>query len=121
MGQGDRSVRRVRAKPPLRTLETRRVADMLRVFGVDTNGDPNFRDTPDRIARYLMYHFYANGTVERETDALKVATFPTQYEGMVVATDIRANGMCPHHLLPVLYRIDLGYLPKGKAIGVSKL
>ncbi len=40
---------------------------------------------------------------------------------MVVMNGIRAEGMCPHHLLPVRYTVSIGYIPKGNVIGLSKL
>ena len=29
--------------------------------------------------------------------------------------------MCPHHLLPVIYRVSLAYIPSEKVLGISKL
>jgi GTP cyclohydrolase I len=40
---------------------------------------------------------------------------------MVISKYNVAFGCCPHHLLPVIYRISLAYLPKTKVLGISKL
>ncbi len=48
-------------------------------------------------------------------------TFPAKYTEMVISKHNIAFGMCPHHLLPVLYRISLAYIPTDKVLGISKL
>ncbi len=41
--------------------------------------------------------------------------------GMVMCVDTVGYGLCPHHLLPVIYRISTGYIPGQRIVGVSKL
>lgn len=48
-------------------------------------------------------------------------TFPARYYEMVISKHNVAFGTCPHHLLPVLYRISLAYIPTDKVLGISKL
>jgi len=66
-----------------------------------------------------MDHFFLD--LEEDLETWKNSTFPSEYEGMVTQSAVKANGICPHHLLPVEYTIDLGYIPKHDAIGLSKL
>jgi GTP cyclohydrolase I len=40
---------------------------------------------------------------------------------MVISKGNTAFGVCPHHLLPVVYRISLAYIPTRKVLGLSKL
>jgi GTP cyclohydrolase I len=40
---------------------------------------------------------------------------------MVISKHNVAFGVCPHHLLPVIYRISLAYIPETKVLGLSKL
>jgi GTP cyclohydrolase I len=40
---------------------------------------------------------------------------------MVISKHNVAFGMCPHHLLPVIYRVSLAYIPQTKVLGLSKL
>ncbi len=56
-----------------------------------------------------------------EIDALLARTFPAKYGEMVISKGNTAFGVCPHHLLPVVYRISLAYIPTRKVLGLSKL
>lgn len=97
------------------------VADLLNALGVNLS-DPNYVDTPDRYARWVLEHFPdRSSSIEDELRGLESKTFPTRYHGMVTQTGITVNGLCPHHLLPVTYDVAVGYIPKDKAIGLSKL
>jgi len=40
---------------------------------------------------------------------------------MVISKGNTAFGVCPHHLLPVIYRISMAYIPTSKVLGLSKL
>jgi GTP cyclohydrolase I len=94
------------------------VGRLLETLGVDLE-DENFVETPRRFTQYLMDHFFLD--LEEDLETWKNSTFPSEYEGMVTQSAVKANGICPHHLLPVEYTIDLGYIPKHDAIGLSKL
>jgi GTP cyclohydrolase I len=48
-------------------------------------------------------------------------TFPAKYDEMVISKHNICFGMCPHHLLPVIYRISVAYLPGEQVLGISKL
>jgi GTP cyclohydrolase I len=49
------------------------------------------------------------------------AIFEQQYDDMVVIKDISFFSLCEHHLLPFFGRAHVGYLPKGKVVGLSKV
>jgi len=46
---------------------------------------------------------------------------PAKYTEMVISKHNTAFGVCPHHLLPVVYRISMAYIPTNKVLGLSKL
>jgi GTP cyclohydrolase I len=48
-------------------------------------------------------------------------TFPAKYTEMVISKHNIAFGVCPHHLLPVVYNISCAYIPTKKVLGLSKL
>jgi GTP cyclohydrolase I len=47
--------------------------------------------------------------------------FTEEYDEMVLIRDISFNSMCEHHLLPFIGVAHVGYLPRGKVVGLSKL
>jgi GTP cyclohydrolase IA len=96
------------------------VKRLLTALDIDIH-DPNYRDTPKRYAEWLMTHFPSDAEFVDRLDDLSTATFPSDYNGLVVQTKIQADGLCPHHLLPVRYKVAVGYLPEDQAIGLSKL
>jgi len=96
------------------------VAHLLMSLGVDLD-DPNFKETPRRVAAYFTEHFRTEEEVGTELQELKRAIFPAQYKEMVTEKNIQAHGICPHHLLPVEYTIHVGYLPNRHVVGLSKL
>ena len=59
--------------------------------------------------------------VKTQVEALLTKTFPAKYTEMVISKHNTAFGVCPHHLLPVIYRISLAYIPTRKVLGLSKL
>ncbi len=43
------------------------------------------------------------------------------YDEMVVMTDIRFESHCEHHMVPVIGKAHIGYLPDRRVVGISKL
>ena len=52
---------------------------------------------------------------------LEGASFDVEYDEMVVVRDIELYSLCEHHLLPFFGRAHIGYLPRGRVIGLSKI
>lgn len=88
-------------------------------FGLDIN-DPNFTDTPKRVAR-AYYEICEGINAKQEIESILSTSFPSQYDGMIVAKDIVCWSLCPHHLLPVEYKVNFGYIPSEQVLGISKL
>jgi GTP cyclohydrolase IA len=59
--------------------------------------------------------------VNQEVEALMAKTFPAKYTEMVISKGNTTFGICPHHLLPVVYRISVAYIPTSKVLGLSKM
>jgi len=97
------------------------VESLLRALNLPTE-DPNFLETPRRVAKAFAELTEAVRHPERVNELLQVS-FPGDYNGMIVIPDIPAIGLCPHHMLPVEYLVSFGYLPslKGGVIGLSKI
>jgi GTP cyclohydrolase I len=84
-------------------------------------GDDNFADTAKRAAKALHELIHEKRQVDGAVRALLDKTFPAKYTEMVISKHNTAFGVCPHHLLPVIYRISMAYIPTSKVLGLSKL
>ncbi len=77
-------------------------------------------DTPARVAR-AYEEFFAG----YETDPVELLTRSFEetdgYDEMVVLRDIRLESHCEHHLVPIIGRAHVAYLPAGRVVGISKL
>ena len=89
-------------------------------LGYDVN-DENFTDTAARAAKGFHELVLGADCVRQEVAALLGKTFPAKYGEMVISRDNVAFGVCPHHLLPVIYRISVAYIPTRKVLGLSKM
>jgi GTP cyclohydrolase I len=83
--------------------------------------DHNFADTATRAAKGFHELVHDQRQVEFSVNALLGKTFPAKYTEMVISKHNTAFGICPHHLLPVIYRISMAYIPTNKVLGLSKL
>jgi GTP cyclohydrolase I len=98
-----------------------RILEGLDQLGYATGADANFAETAPRAARALTELIADREAARAEVDAMLLRTFPARYRELVISKHNVAFGVCPHHLLPVLYRISLAYIPTDKVIGISKL
>ena len=89
-------------------------------LGLDIN-NPNFKDTPERVARSYAEIFEGLGNAGDEVHKIFDKSFPTDYKGIVLEKGITVFSMCPHHFLPIRYEVSIGYIPNGQALGLSKL
>nr|HEX4318314.1 GTP cyclohydrolase I [Kofleriaceae bacterium] len=83
--------------------------------------DANFEDTAARAAKGLHELIHDQKQVRPEVEKLIAKTFPAKYTEMVISKHNTCFGVCPHHLLPVIYRVSMAYIPTEKVLGLSKL
>jgi len=83
--------------------------------------DDNFRDTAARAAKGFHELVHDQKQVAPAIEELLAKTFPAKYNEMVISKHNTCFGVCPHHLLPVIYTISLAYIPTEKVLGLSKL
>ncbi len=78
------------------------------------------QDTPARVVR--SYEEFFNGYTE-DPVALLARTFEEidGYDEMVVLRDIRVESHCEHHMVPIIGRAHVAYLPHVRVVGISKL
>jgi GTP cyclohydrolase I len=76
--------------------------------------------TPARVVRAYEEWFSGYGDDPREY--LKRTFEETGgYDEIVVLRDIRFESHCEHHIAPVIGRVHIGYLPRNRVVGISKL
>ncbi len=90
------------------------------LMGYDTT-DANFADTAARAARAAQEMVHPVSEIEAQIESLLAKTFPARYDEMVISKHNICFGVCPHHLLPVVYRVSVAYLPMDRVVGISKL
>ena len=95
----------------------RAVREILLAVGEDPDRE-GLRETPDRVAR--MYAEVFEGLHQDPRVHLQ-KLFTQKYDEMVLIKDIRLVSFCEHHLLPVVGRAHVAYIPNGKVIGLSKV
>src|SRR5688500_12198440 len=87
------------------------------LFAVGENPDRGgLRDPPARVARMYAEMFSRLHADPREY--LK-RVFTEKYDEVVLVRDISFNSMCEHHLLPFMGKAHIGYMPRGKVLGLS--
>ena len=68
-----------------------------------------------------MYKELTRGYHESPEKLINKAHFDVNYDEMVVVTNINFYSLCEHHLLPFFGLAHVGYIPKGKVVGLSKI
>lgn len=96
----------------------RLVRELLIEIGEDPEREGLIR-TPHRVAAAL--EFLTSGYRVDSQALINQACFTQETTSMVLLRDIEIYSLCEHHLLPFYGRCHIGYLPRGKVFGVSKL
>ena len=92
---------------------------IMETLGLDLTDD-SLSGTPYRFAKmYVKELFYGLNPENRP----KMSTFENtyKYQKMLVEQDITIDSSCEHHFLPIVGHAHIGYIPKDKLIGLSKI
>lgn len=92
--------------------------EILRLIGEDPEREGLLK-TPIRAAKAMID--ITQGYREDPLAIAQKAIFEHAGSQMVIVKDIEFYSMCEHHILPFFGRVSIGYIPKGKMIGLSKL
>jgi len=115
INNGSTALRVVRESSGVDLVAAERAArQFLHALGVPTESE-SLRNTPLRMARA-----YAELFSPRD---FNLTTFPNDegYDELVLARGIPLRSVCEHHLLPFVGVAHVGYLPRDRILGLSKL
>src|SRR5258706_6512087 len=104
---------------PTRQQAEEAVRTLIR-WARDDPSREGLRDTPGRVVR--AYDEFLAGYLQDPNEIL-ARTFSEVggYDEMVVMTDIRFESHCEHHMVPIIGKAHVGYLPDKRVVGISKL
>ena len=94
------------------------VRTILEIIGEDVNRE-GLIDTPKRV--YKAFKFMTQGYNQDPKEILNKALFDTTNNEMVVVRDIEFYSMCEHHILPIIGKAHIAYIPNKKVVGLSKI
>ena len=103
------------------SIDTDRIAAAVREILIAIGEDPDREglvETPQRVARMYKELF---GGLHEDPKQYTNQFFTETYNEIVLVRDISFNSMCEHHLMPFMGVVHIGYIPKGRVIGLSKL
>ena len=111
--------RNAEAARPTREQAEQAVRTLIR-WARDDPEREGLRDTPGRVVR--AYEEFFAGYLQDPNEILQ-RTFSEVggYDEMIVMTDIRFESHCEHHMVPIIGKAHVGYLPDKRVVGISKL
>jgi GTP cyclohydrolase IA len=104
---------------PTRNEAEEAVRTLIRWAGDDPNRE-GLLGTPDRVAR--SYGEFFAGYWQDPESILRTTFEETEgYDEMVVLRDIDYESHCEHHMVPIIGKAHVAYLPNNRVVGISKL
>ena len=94
------------------------VTDILECIGEDISRE-GLEKTPARVKK--AYEFMCSGYKQDPKEIIEKALFTSTNTEMVVLKDIEFYSQCEHHMLPIIGKAHIAYIPNGKVVGLSKI
>ncbi len=94
------------------------IKNILSIIGEDPDREGLVK-TPERV--FKAFEFMTKGYKQDPKEILNEALFVSSNDEMVLIKDIEFYSMCEHHLLPIIGRAHVAYIPDGKVVGLSKI
>ncbi|MDA8169249.1 MAG: GTP cyclohydrolase I FolE [Nitrospiraceae bacterium] len=104
------------------SIDTDRIEGLVRELLLALGENPDregLEQTPRRVAASL--EFLTSGYRQDVQKLVNKACFHQETNSMVIERDIELYSLCEHHMLPFYGRCHIGYIPKGRVFGISKL
>lgn len=93
------------------------ICTILRYIGEDPERE-GLVETPKRVVE--SYSELFSGYTADRTSIWKEFDM-ADYSSPVIKKNIAFKSICEHHMLPIMGHVDIGYIPSGKVVGISKL
>jgi len=118
-----KSVRRAADHKPVVKPSRAEAEDAVRTLIRWAGDDPKregLLETPSRVVRSYEEFFAGYG---HDPKLVLARTFEEVdgYDEIIVLTDIRFESHCEHHMVPIIGKVHIGYLPERRVVGISKL
>jgi GTP cyclohydrolase I len=119
IAKSKRAAQRGQNGRPSRGEAENAVRTLIRWAGDDPKRE-GLRGTPARVVR--AYEEWFAGYFDDPREYLQ-RTFEevAGYDEIVLLRDIRFESHCEHHIAPIIGRVHIGYLPRKRVVGISKL
>ncbi len=91
---------------------------ILSLLGEDAQREGLLK-TPERVAKAML--FFTHGYELDPCQILRSAMFKEDYKQMVLVKDIEIYSLCEHHLVPIVGKAHVAYIPNGTIVGLSKI
>ena len=109
-----------KTKRPVTQADAEAAVRVLIEWAGDDPEREGLRDTPARVARSYSQLFA--GYDEDPRQYLERTFQETGgYDELIVLSNVRVVSFCEHHMLPVIGKAHIGYLPRDRVVGISKL
>lgn len=107
------------AERPTRQEAESAVRTLIRWAGDDPNRE-GLIDTPKRVVK-AYEEFFAGYQADPKEILNKVFYETNNYDEVITLSNIRLESMCEHHIVPIIGKAHVAYLPDKRVIGISKL
>jgi GTP cyclohydrolase I len=93
--------------------------EIMKTLGLDLNDD-SLKETPERVAKMYVKEIFSGLNPKNKPE---ITTFENkyQYNKMLVEKNISLYSYCEHHFVPIIGKVHVAYISKGKVIGLSKI
>ena len=92
----------------------------LLAFAGDDPSREGLVETPKRVIK-AYGEFFAGYDEDPEEVLSKTFEQVEGYDEMVIVKGIRVESHCEHHMVPILGKAHIGYIPNNRVVGISKL
>jgi len=96
-----------------------RFREIMLILGLDLQ-DENLIDTPHNVAKMYVQETF-RGLNPANKPAVTLFDNKYDYNQILIVKDITLYSLCAHHFMPIIGRVNVGYISSGKVIGLSKI